>query len=74
MIDITRIDVGGRRAVRIGTYQVGSNDGQPPELRVFLAAGWESHPSLPLGRQVVDIPASALPDILAALQAIGGTE
>ncbi len=74
MINCKRIHLSGSRVVNVGTYSLNLGDGDPPELRVFIAPGWASTPPLPLGPDVVDVPASALPDLIAALQRIGGGE
>lgn len=70
----TTIDVGGGRVVRVGTYTVDHDDGDGPERRVFLAAGWQSVPLLPFTDQTVDIPATAVLPLMAALESLGEGE
>lgn len=63
------IDVGGNRVLRVGTYSIAHGDAaEPPEERVFIAAGWRSVPLLPFTDQTVDVPASALPALLAVME------
>ena len=68
MIDCTTIQLPGNRVVRVGTYQLDPGDGDPPELRLFIAPGWASTPPLPFGPDMVDIPASVLPALIVALE------
>lgn len=65
------IDIGGGRVVRIASYTFDAGDGDGPERRVMLVAGWRSVPLFPpAADSTVDIPADALPALLAALEAM----
>lgn len=71
MIDtVQEIDVGGNRCVRVGCYTLDAGDGEGPERRVFIAAGWASEPPLPVHEATVDLPASKLGGLVAALEAV----
>jgi hypothetical protein len=70
MITCRSLDLGGRRVLHVGAYRLDPGDGDPPEARIFITTGWEGSPPLPFGPGLVDIPASALPAILAALGAL----
>lgn len=70
----TRVEVGGNRVVLVGTYEMDNGDGEAPETRVFMASGWASTPALPFRPETVDVPLTALPELIAALQGIGGSE
>lgn len=63
------VEVGGNRTVLVGTYELDNGqEGESPEVRVFMASGWASTPALPFRPETVDIPLSALPALLAALE------
>lgn len=68
--DVRTIDVGGNRVVRLGRYQHQHDD--ETERRIFIAAGWAGSPPLPAHEQTVDLPATALPALVAVLEDLGG--
>jgi hypothetical protein len=66
----TTIDIGGRREVRIGCYELDHGDGDPPSLRVFISCGWQGVGLLPFAQETVDLPLAVLPELRAALDAL----
>jgi hypothetical protein len=62
----------GSRVVRAGTYMLDPGDGEPPQVRAFIAAGWASQPLTPFGAELVDVPLTAVPELIAALSSLTG--
>lgn len=64
---VQTIDLSGNRVVRVGAYTLDSGDGDP-QPRVFISTGWRSVPLTPFAAETVDIPESALPELIEALE------
>jgi hypothetical protein len=69
---VREIQLPGRRVVRVGSYTL-DGDGELPELRVFVGTAWQGVGLLPFSETMVDLPASALPQLIEALASLEGT-
>lgn len=66
----SEIELSGRRVLRVSSYTLEDD----ADARIVVWTGWRDDSPLPLGAHAVSFPASALPELRAALDAIEGAE
>jgi hypothetical protein len=62
---VREFDLAGRRVLRAAAYTM---DDDEPRLLIWTA--WQDDPPLPVSAHCVSIPASVLPELVAALESL----
>jgi hypothetical protein len=68
MMRLTTLDLAGRRVLRVGVA-VTEHNGET-DRRLILTAAWQDDPPVPLSTRTITAPMDALPELIAALEAI----